>query len=136
MAENTEKKPVRSDAILNTGITSAAQRRAEDRARRQRELREGKRAAMTPGGQIIKEWIDKEIEQAADLRHIVVNIADEDHVKAQLLGRQYYLEALQRLKAKTTNILREVKVAEKQAKIAEAEKSEAYKAFEAEAKES
>jgi hypothetical protein len=135
MAENTENKPVRSDGLLNTGLTSAAQRRAEDRARRQRELREGKRAAMTPGGAIIKEWIDKEIAEAADLRHIIVNIADEEHVKAQLLGRQYYLEALQRLKSKTTNVLREVKVAEKQARAEAAEKSEVTKAWEAEAAE-
>lgn len=136
MAGEADKKPVRNDAVLHTNLTSAAQRRGEDRARRQRELRAGQRASITPGGKIIKEWIDKEIAEAADLTKIIINVSSEENVRAQLLGRQYYLEALQRLKSKTTNILREVKVAEKAAADDKAEKSEAYKAFEREAAES
>lgn len=126
------KKPVRNDSVLNTGITSAATRRAEERAQRQRDLRASQRASLTPGGEIIKAWIDQEIAEAADLTKIIIIADSEKNVRAQLLGRQYYIEALKRLKGKTNNILREVKVAEKQA--AE-EKSEAYKAFEREAAE-
>lgn len=121
----------RNDGVLNTGMSSAIERKQAERTKRLRAARDDRRKALTPGGEIIKVWIDQEIADAANLLKIIVNITDEDHVKAQLLGRQYYIESLQRLKNKANNVLREVKRVEKEA--ANTEKSEAQAAFEAEA---
>lgn len=131
MAENTPKRRPRADNVLDTGMTSAATRRQEERLKRQRELRENRRAQLTPGAEIIVQWIDQEIAEAKDLTKMIINIDTEDNVRAQLLAKQYHVDFLLKLKSKTKNILREVKQAEAKA---EAEKSEAQKAWEAEAK--
>lgn len=108
-------KPVRNDALLNTGMSSAVDRRAKFRLEEQKRKRSGERAQLTPGAEIVLAWIDKEIADAADLRHIIINVADEEHVKAQLLARQYELNWLGDIKNRAKNMMREVKKVEKAA---------------------
>lgn len=101
-------KPTRNDAMLDTGLSSAVERRAQARSDEQRRKRSDQRARLTPGAEIVLEWIDKEINEAADLRKIIINVADEEHVKAQLLARQMHLTWLEDIKNRAKNMLREV----------------------------
>lgn len=117
--------------MLNTGLSSAVDRKQAERAEKQKQERASRRQQLTSDGEIIKEWLDKEIADAKDLSKMIINISSEEHVTAQLLGRQYQIESLERMKNKATNILREGRLTKA---VPEAEKSEATKAFEQEAK--
>lgn len=122
----------RDDSVLNTGMSSAVDRKNAERVAKRKEEQANKRQALTTDGEIITAWIDKEIAKAKDLSQMIINISSEKHVTAQLLGRQYQIKSLETMKAKAKNILRTGRLS--QVRVPESEKSEAQKAFEAEAK--
>lgn len=106
-------KPRRTDNSLNTGMSSVVERRSQQRLEEQQRKRAGVREAMLPSADILLEWIDKEIAQAKDLEHMIINISSEENVRAQLLGKQYYLESLKSMKNKIRVTLRQAKAADK-----------------------
>jgi len=96
----------RNDALLNTGMSSALERRRAAIAERKKQERERKRSALQPGADIILTWIDQEMAECTDVRKLVMNISTEQNAQAELLAIRKHIEFLVSLKARAQNILR------------------------------
>jgi uncharacterized protein YktA (UPF0223 family) len=98
-------------------MSSAAQRRAEAHydARRQREIEEAKQ--VSPGVQIILEWIDEELNEVCDLRKMVVEIHDKELARDQLIARDLHMKFLEKLKGRAQKIMRVADRADRQAAL-------------------
>lgn len=96
----------RNDAVLNTGMSSALDRRRKLAEERKKQERQDKKAALAPQVDIILDWIKEEENQVADLRHIILNVSDEALLRDQLLARQLHLDFLKKLKGRARNVLR------------------------------
>jgi phosphoribosylpyrophosphate synthetase len=112
------KARVRDDSMLNTGLSSAVERK---RYAKQEELhnkriaeKEAMRVSLTTQGETIMQWIDQEIKDASDLRKMILNVDSEENVRAQLLARQLHLTFLQNAKTRVKKYLKEPKVEQKE----------------------
>lgn len=122
----------RNDDILDTGLSSAQERRvAAKQAERARERRD-RQLALTPTGEIVTQWINTELDAMKDmtkmaidlkpdeLREVIplarrLNVSDAQLLQAQMMAQQMHIEFLKALKNRSKNILRQAKVAEKKA---------------------
>lgn len=105
----------RSDSVLSTGMSSALERKQREKWDKAHAARQDRRQALTPSADIILEWIEKEMNDCADLRKTIINVATEDHVKAQLLAKQMHLDFLESMKNRVKNTLRVAKAADRKA---------------------
>lgn len=100
---------MRNDSVLNTGLTSAAMRRQEAARQAKKDKKQEKRNVLTPGAEIILEWIDKELKQVMDLEYMVMNLTNENDIKSQLIARRLHANFLKELRSRANNIMREVR---------------------------
>jgi hypothetical protein len=98
----------RDDSMLDTGMSSAISRRQAARTQEQKKKREERKRLLTPSAEIVLEWIEQEKSDVVNLEKIILNVADEKFLQAQLLARQMHLAFLNNLKNKANNILREL----------------------------
>lgn len=103
--------------FIESGMSSATQRRAEARAEARRKQEEAKAAQIVPGADIIIDWIDAELNDACDLREMVLHVADKELARDELLARKLYMDFLTDLKGRAKNMVR---VADRQTKEAKA----------------
>lgn len=131
---NATRRIARNDSLLNTGLTSAADRK---RFEKQEELhnkrsaqKEAQRAALgnlTRRGELISEWIAEErsaldsisnlmlttdIEAAARQYPVLktINVDNDSLMKAQLIARLMHIDWLKKLEKKVKSTLREERV--------------------------
>lgn len=131
----TTKSTGRDDSALNTGLSSAAQRRIDAKNAERARKKERQRTELLPNADIILEWIDKEKADVKDLEKTILDldfgkirqlvplakqldISDAQLIQAQILARMMHLEWLNSVKIRAKNMLREVKNAEQEAENA------------------
>lgn len=135
---------MRKDNVLNTGMSSAVQRRAEARLESQKRKRDDERAQLTPGAEILLDWIDKDLATVGNLQNMVIginfddlrtmlplaqrlNVDDKDLLVAQVLAQAMHIEWLKSTKNRLKVTLRKAKNADKQAeKVENAKLPEAW----------
>lgn len=103
--------------FIESGMSSATQRRAAARAEARRKREEEKASQIVPGADIIIEWIDAELDKVCDLRKMVLHVADKELARDELLARKLHMDFLEDLKLRAKNMVR---VADRQAKEAKA----------------
>lgn len=124
------QKRTRTDNSLNTGMSSVAERRSQQRLEEQQRKRAGVREALLPSAEIMLEWIDKDIKKIdsieskvfnvnlEELRGMVplasrLNVSDKDLLVAQLLAQAMHIEWLRGTKNRIKVTLRQAKSADK-----------------------
>jgi hypothetical protein len=105
---DTPQKRSRNDSVLNTGMTSAAERKIREKQLEMHEKRQEKSRLFTVGGEAILEWIDDYrkavIEDLAKLPFSVDTT--EENVKSELRAFQMQLNFLTEFKRKARTQLR------------------------------
>lgn len=135
----------RDDSSLNTGMSSAVERRSRERLEEQLRKRSGEREQLTPGAEILIAWINKDIKDVGnmetkilgidfdDLRAMIplaqrLNVDNATLLQAQVLAQAMHIEWLKSAKNRLKNTLRVAKRADKAAEEARnAELPEAWK---------
>jgi ribonuclease D len=102
------EQATRNDSVLNTGMSSAVERRQKAKWDEAHKKRNDQRARLTPKAEIILEWIEQERKDVVDLSKMILNVESEENVRAQLLARQLHLTFLTNMKNKAKNLLREM----------------------------
>lgn len=100
----------RDESFLNTGLSSALERRKTAEEQQRKQDRIYKRGKLTPGAEIILEWLNKEKETVyKNIAALPINIeTTEENVKSVLLAYQMQLNFVDNLILKTKNVLREI----------------------------
>lgn len=98
----------RNDSLLNTGLSSAVERRQKAKYDEAHKKRNDQRARLTPQADIVLAWIEKERKDVVDLSKMILNVDSEQNVRAQLLARQLHLTFLDNIKNRAKNMLREL----------------------------
>lgn len=104
----------RNDAFMNTGLSSAAQRR---RMAKQKELhdkraaeQEAVKSSLNKDASVVLEWIDKEqADITTSYTKLMADVMTEENVKAQLLALQMHYDWLERAKQRVKRVMREPK---------------------------
>lgn len=103
---------MRSDSILNTGMTSASLNKAEraQEARQQRKkLKEQKRSQLLPSAEIVVAELNKEQESVKlQLLKLVNPATPKEDVKELIVALNIYDQSISNLKTRLSNILRKV----------------------------
>ena len=95
----------RDDSLLNTGFSSAASRKLEQKRKLLQEDKRTVKHKLQPGAEIILQWIAEEREKTVNLEKMIINIESEERVMAQLLARKMHLDFLAGLKVKAESAL-------------------------------
>lgn len=105
-----EPKTNRNDSVLNTGMSSALDRKQRIKALEQKSKREQRRAQLTPSAEIVLDWIEREKAEVTErVAALPINMdTKEQDIKSVLLAYQMHLTFLGTLKAKANNMLRTV----------------------------
>ncbi len=95
----------RNDGYLNTGMSSAIQRRQEARLEVQRQKRADARRELRPAIKQMSELIDAELKEVMNIEYMVMHLTTEKDIKSQLLARQLHVIFLKQLKTKLKRIV-------------------------------
>lgn len=98
----------RDDSLLSTGLSSASSRKLAEKMRREQQLKQSQRAKLTPAGDLVVAWIDREYAEITDrIANLPIDMAtSEESVKCALLAYQMHRVYLENLKSKAKNLLR------------------------------
>jgi hypothetical protein len=101
---------MRSDSILNTGLTSASINKAQ-RAKEARKARQDakltKRAHLIPAAEIIVEELQKELSNTQiKLLSMIDAKTTDGEVKDIIVALNLYTDSIKRLKSRISNIMR------------------------------
>ena len=96
----------RNDGLLVTGLSSAADRRLEERRKLKAQENKSQGARVKPGAQYILDAIAKEKAKITDIEKVIINWQSQKHLEAQILARYIHLEFLNSLNTKFTALLR------------------------------
>lgn len=101
---------MRSDSILNTGVTGASINKAQ-RAKEARDLRSKekleKRAQLLPAAEIVVNELNKELEATKYALLSIINPSTpEENVKALISALNLYDQSMKNLKSRLSNIMR------------------------------
>lgn len=96
----------RNDGLLVTGLSSAADRRLEERRKLKTQENKSQGARVKPGAQYILDAIAKEKAKITDIEKVIINWQSQKHLEAQILARYMHLEFLNSLNTKFTALLR------------------------------
>lgn len=115
----------RDDSVLNTGMSSALERRIKRDEQIRQQDRQYTRGKLTPGAEIIKEWLLKERAAMTDISKAVTDfdpeflqkstplarklaVTDKELLQAFTLARLMNVEFIDTLLARVNNVLRKV----------------------------
>lgn len=96
----------RNDASLITGLSSAADRRLEERRKLKAQETKSAGAKVKPGAQFILDAIAKEKAKVTNIEKVIINWQSQEHLEAQILARYMHLEFLDSLNTRFTALLR------------------------------
>lgn len=120
----------RDDASLNTGLSSAATRKREERQKelhdRKQRQQESTRVKLTRDGSAIQDWLDEEIKDVGNLEKMVtefdpqnmfktiplaerMNVTNAELLQAQTLARMMHIEWLKSAKKRVDKYMKEPK---------------------------
>lgn len=105
--------------FIESGLSSATQRRADARAEKKRQQEQELASHITPGADIIIDWIDAELDKVCDLRHMVLHIADKELARDEILAVKMHMDFLEDLKARAKKMVRVADRQDKQARKVE-----------------
>lgn len=107
-AQTPKPKRARNDAVLNTGLTSAADRRMRERQEALHNKHQEQSKEFTFGGEAILQWIEEERANVIeDLAKLPMSVeTTEENVKSELRAFQMHLNFLARFKVKARKELR------------------------------
>ena len=92
--------------FIESGLSSATERRAQARADKKRQAEAEQAAHLTPGADIIIDWIDAELAKVCDLREMILHVADKELARDELIARKLHLDFLTDLKLRAKNMVR------------------------------
>lgn len=117
-ATKPKERRQRNDAMLNTGLSSAKERRIRAAQQKLHDEKTQKGQEFTQGGEGLLDWIDKEragvIEDIAKIPFTVDTT--EENVKSELRAFQMHLNFIDRMKKKAIKEMRIVKRADDKAR--------------------
>lgn len=96
----------RNDGLLVTGLSSAADRRLEERRKIAAQEAKSQGSRIKPGAQFILDAIAKEKAKVTNIEKEILNWQSQEHLEAQMLARYMHLEFLNSLQTKFTALLR------------------------------
>lgn len=123
----------RNDEALNTGMSSALERRRlqiqEEMHNKRKAAKEAEKArlnGLSTQGDVVVEWIDKELEEVGDMRKMVtefdmdafmkkiplarrLNVTSPEMLQAQTIAHLMHIEFLEKLKTRAKNTMKEAK---------------------------
>ena len=108
----------RNDSLLDTGMSSALDRRIAEKKNREERAKQDVRQKLTPGAEIILDWIKQEEDDVVNLKKMILDVTNQERLLAQLYARQLHLQFLENLRNKAKIVLREVKTEDRKRRAA------------------
>lgn len=119
-------KPARNDGFLNTGLSSAVERRHQQKLETMQKAKKDERGRLTPQADIILEWLQQEKDEVGNLEKSILDfdmekiralvplakqldVSNKDLLQAQIIARFMHLEWLKKMESKVKGVLRETK---------------------------
>lgn len=96
----------RNDSLLNTGMSSAINRRLELEREKKKELTRSRNAKIIPGAQFIADAVKAEKARVTNIENLILNVSTEENVRAQLLAIQMHIDWLDGLSLRYGKLVR------------------------------